>query len=246
MRKYVVTIVLMLAVATVAQAQVVQYNFDTDGTNTGSLGAVADLALNDGAAVVGGVLSLDGVDDHGFVDAGVDVLPENGAYSASFDVTLNQAYPAFGADTIFLGLRDDATGTFDHANSHLVGLWGNRIEYHVQWSNQIDGSRNRYRARWYTADGASLNAGQTYHFETIFGADRILRLLIDGVEKASSGPVNVWESIGAPHRIYVGSDNGPGQFTAGTIDNVNIIPEPMTMGLLGLGGLLALRRKRRA
>ena len=46
MRKYVVTIVLMLAVATVAQAQTVEYLFNEVGGsfvgNSGTLGALAD------------------------------------------------------------------------------------------------------------------------------------------------------------------------------------------------------------
>jgi hypothetical protein len=201
---------------------VVEYLFNIDGTNTGTLGVAADAALQD-AAVVEGELVLDGNGDYAFANVGgsTGVIIENNAFTMSFDFTPDSAWTP-GSAYIIAGLRDDAQSTTGIACSHLVGLWTNRMEFHLQYVNIIDNSRNRYRAQWYPADGMTINAGQTYHIECLFGSDRMIRLFVDGIERGTSGPVASWESIAQPHKVYVGSDNGPGQFTDGKIDNFRI------------------------
>lgn len=72
-----------------------------------------------------------------------------------------------------------------------------------------------------------------------------------------AGPIAIFTGVALPKGWVITDDdtqtpinlvadtlNVDGQVTSGLIDTVYAVPEPMTMSLLGLGGLAAIRRRR--
>jgi hypothetical protein len=242
MKKLLVLLMVAALTGVAGASTTVEYFFNSDGSNTGTLGVAASAALQNGATVAGGELVLDGNNDYAFANVGgsTGVIADNGPFSMSFDFTPDGTW-APEINYIIAGIRDDAESTTGTACSHLVGLWFNRMEFHLQYVNVNTGSRNRYRAQWYPAAGMAINAGTTYHFECVFGGDRIVRLLVDGTERGTAGPIPTDLSIAQPHKVYVGSDNGPGQFTDGKVDNFRIVsgvPNPATTPVIGVSPTL--------
>jgi hypothetical protein len=101
-----------------------------------------------------------------------------------------------------------------------------------------------------TADVSSWTAGAWHNVRVEWDAT-VISLLIDDVQVAvdnAPSPFFASEGVKTSYAYLFGHGSGGGVKTfQGAADNVqvyNVIPEPATMALLGLGGMALLRRKR--
>lgn len=154
-------------------------------------------------------------------DAVVDFDPE------TFDPLITT-----GVDNIQLFAQFDTTKVNLTANSigNLSAVSGN--PFGTTWSGRAKGTFNSLGY----AEGALIAAGQV----DAFPMTKIMKLALTVSALGQSSTVSML-SPGGTHETKIGNAVN-GQYGYGT-SSVTFIPEPMTMTLLGLGGLLFVRRK---
>ena len=85
---------------------------------------------------------------------------------------------------------------------------------------------------------------------TIDNSAKLLKLWVDGVEVGSAGFAGKRPQLTCVQDIFVGGEVWDNRWYTGAMDEIRLldyaIPEPATMSLLGLGGMLLLRRRKKA
>jgi len=235
--KKLVCLVIVLALSAVASADLIaEYTFESGATNSGTGGSALDGSLEGGAVIVydaeraSNVLSLDGIDS--FVDCG-----NNTAWDITSQITVSLDYKSTGDDGGWDPFIAKGDGTATAIPAWSDGAWrvqlcGNRLSEGLTGTSRgwLDGVTN-------------IKDGAWHHLTMVYNGTSE-SLYVDGVldaQAASGGSINVNE-----YPVWIGSNYcNPTRFITGLIDNVQVsnVPEPATICLLGLGGLLLRRRK---
>lgn len=184
-----------------------------------------------GMGVTGEALSFDGVDDEAF-----------GIVSWLADTSETTFIPGLGGVYVSLDFQEidntDGVQTLVSARS--------------TWELRIDADGNLEWVTFLAAGGAdTIEAplgveGDWRNIEAWHDENGNKALFIDGVLAAISAPGTLKEDRAS---IVLGNYEGRTTFYGGLIDNVyvgsGIIPEPASMALIGLGGMLMAGRRRR-
>ncbi len=144
-----------------------------------------------------------------------------------------------------------STGTytleFDWTYAAASGLWTDGDMHIVMYGSALAGSGMVLQ------DGLYLNQGYDTFGNAVGGSANQVELLNDktvfsgGAGFTDSGHFSVTFEADASYQTYTfGITFGSNALTDGTIDNVTItpVPEPATIGMLGLGSLVALMVRR--
>ncbi len=210
---------LFLAARTFGAIGLQHYTFDGPGV-VDSVGA-ADGSLINGAAVVSGLLTLDGIDD--YVQFSQNLIPSSGSFSVSFfaqQLSLQTSH------------REIISQGFSGSTGFYVGHDPSRII--------------RVGDSWINTGVAYPNDGLTHHFAVTSDASET-RLYIDGSLADSTGPITI---AGSGTATRLGRQYDPNaEFFHGTVDDLRIfggtlsssevaslaaIPEPSSLPLLVL------------
>ncbi len=233
MRKLIVLLIFSMLCASASAAVLYYEDFETPGSE--------QMTLNDGQTVSGGYLS--GYDAYpltfGLLDGTYAASPAN---PITIETTYNMLTTTYSWASIAVAIGTDSavespTGlvvTFHHQ----TGTYGGLLQ--VQGVNAgIWGTNYQFEGPW---EPAGYDPALDYKLTIVdYGTS-----LDVGLEEVGN-PANNISTTGIDISGYVRAGDGVmvGNFynTYAGIDDVTIIPEPATMVLLGLGGLL-LRRKR--
>jgi PEP-CTERM motif len=177
--------------------------------------------------------------DGGASDLSFDLLED---FSIEADVTLSLTDASAEA-----GLRLNSPVTGDAIflikdNGEIVAFGGGAPFFSFAGA----GAANGY------VPGSTIFMKMVYQSSGVFGSPGTVEYLIDrGAGLETSGPLNWSNTEGGPvaHSVGMYAQNIPSAPTTTsqvttTFNNVVITPEPASLGLMGLGGLAMLRRKR--
>jgi hypothetical protein len=234
----------------------------------GALVAQWNLGEDDPGAVagnIGNVTTLDAVDSFGRTRLGdptysTTVAPGGSTLSMEFD----------GAGDYYTGSAPtiDLTKDFSYAFGASVTAW-NSFNFFASLGSNFGGiavvQTGGTVKIFFPGVGAGTGDftptfGQWYHYQvdyTYNAGSPVTTLSVDGnvVSTRTGNPrndkIDDYFTIGGNSRVAAGGSTNPADFEGsfnGFIDHVTftVIPEPGSLALLGLGGLLALRRRRRS
>ena len=249
MFKRVITLVLVLALAGSASAAMLgEWLFDNDSmANTGTVGAAADgVANGTGISATGGQLVNDGT---GAVSSFMDVGNTGGwadlaTYSITFDIDI----------------PDNSDGAWWNPTEKWDAATGGNGDFVMEMTGYNAKGTSVYWRSFYPHD-VSYNIVQTCDLsggmhkvevgqETRVNGDIVSWLYVDGNEIethiVTGNPIPV---IAGADVHFGGGEKYPSQVNAFVMDNIRfydtVVPEPVTLALLGLGGLAALLKRRR-
>ena len=139
------------------------------------------------------------------------------------------------------GNTGDATHNTEFGFTHTSSMFGTRAT--LEGAFNLNAGHSRLIARDHGDDGAGWPGdGAVNDYQLVINATSVA-LFRDGSQVAGA-PMNP-ATMAGHNGIYWWLDASGGR-NAGRIDNITleVIPEPATLGLLALGGLLVLRRRR--
>jgi hypothetical protein len=157
-----------------------------------------------------------------------------------------------GTDLDYSGFSATDAGKPMPPGTQYEGVWGTKVTYLAA------PSVNAERPGWFSIATAVVAAPDSYGEVpgadyTIFSGVSLTAEDIAAGYYFSSSPENAVATVNlnVANGTYMtdaylvdGSFDGKVVLDAGIMDTVYVVPEPMTMSLLGLGGLVAARRRR--
>ena len=242
MRKLICLVSLVFLVAT-ANAAVVEYHFNetsgnvaADSSGNGNNGALVNFPVDDSQWItgsVGGALDCDGVDD--YVNIGAPVTGDH-TYTLIFNV---KGYSSLGStNTIY--------------SESVVGTTANLCVRASFGKIQLYSMDNSY-GKMFDIMSAGTVFDNTWHEVMLANDYGKVTFYIDGVVDSTQTYDPTAFAFKAPDISHLGAfSNSAGtksSFYGGQMDTFTAldtaIPEPATLGLLGLGALILRRRKSR-
>lgn len=249
---------LAIATGSASAALVGHWEFDNatdvgEATVSSDLEAVGDAAYS-AAGKVGGALSLDGAGDYLRVNAGLDLAAGLPTGDASYTIAAFIQTTDVDRNTItFWGEITTAKANgFRTTTVNEGAIQNNSTGGILNWGF----ARDLGSGAGGTPPGDIYDGGWHHVAVTYNSATSTKTLYFDGVEIASGaiGDLNVSAS-----GFVIGATRTGGEAFDGLIDDVRVyntaesgatiaglaaIPEPSSLALLGLGGLLVARRRR--
>ncbi len=156
-----------------------------------------------------------------------------GLVVVDFAIRLDAA-PHNSSAAVFIDDRADASWPLsnpEHYGLYFTGDWHGR---QIGW---FDGT-------WHDLGGYDLN--RWYDVKLMLDLDaKAFDIFIDDGALVFEGALpNQPSLVNGVQRLALFNDNGTGYSGSAWFDNISVSPEPTTMSLLALGGLVVLRRRR--
>ncbi len=223
--------------------------YDNSGGKVG-----ADLSLNADSYTVSTQISntwdcnaysrvfFDGVNDpathHQVADLGFNIHDPSVAYSVTWRVKLENALIGNPSRSVFSMYWREGVGE-DSGQGFKQGIASIAIK--ADNPGMADNATNPLKL-YNTVFTMGEWHDITLTLDATTGVARSRKVLLDGAEVANITWANYWNYNGAEAMMSFGQQN-PDTSVDYSIDYVEVVPEPATLAILGLGGLLLRRRR---
>jgi len=216
--KRIIMLIAMFAIAGIASAGLI-----TDSGLDGALVDVSNLGDLDGYYEYGEYTGEQWIMDSGVSDMG-SYFEINTSGTRAFGMVVDDNQATSGAGWSMTADLNDVGGTMTDSQEIVLRVFGLNDPWHGSWDNRISA------VNWNVVNGASV-LGEV----TIAQGD----IANDGW----STHTMALDFDGSSYEYIAVAVVGRGALTLG-VDNVDIVPEPATVGLVGLGSLVALLVRR--